>query len=597
MKRFLTFLLVICAISAVKAEEYTIVFNSGNSDSGSEAKNMYQIIQSATFHCVADAQMSKIYRAKDGYGIKGGTGTAGGHLTLRLDATYHVTSLTIYAAAFANKADTADAKGINVSGHTIHWQKGSKTLLQPYSVAFTGNTDSITIDALEDKNCRFYVQKIVFTAADPMPNHAKIDLPYVGFEFPSIPYDSTQAAEDAETFSVTAHSVNSDGLQLSMKSGKIFSISPSQLPADGGDFLISYSCNFLSYTFSDTVVISGVGADGQRVSQLYPVKGTVYKYVPKPIDSTGMVIGKLRCDYYDYADGKADAELKSALGAIVNCGARYRYGSGNNSTWQGFYYTDRDTITNQVLDMYSNNARYFNPERPTASVAEFDIEHMFPKSWWGGTVNAAYKDLFHLVPGDYSANRSKSNHAPGIVTDTTFWNGSFATGADEIHGISKVFTPADEYKGDFARAYFYIATCYGDSLTWVSKAGSEPAEAMDNDSYLEFRPWLYELLLDWHRLDPVSQKEIDRAVAVNQIQGNRNPFIDYPELVEYIWGNKQGSKADFSQLTATCEKENCTPTSVTMEPVRPQDVIKRLERGELIIVRDGKRYTVLGISK
>jgi endonuclease I len=60
---------------------------------------------------------------------------------------------------------------------------------------------------------------------------------------------------------------------------------------------------------------------------------------------------------------------------------------------------------------------------------------------------------------------------------------------------------------------------------------------MTNDSWQEFKPWLRDVLLAWHRMDPVSDKEKTRAIEVNKIQGNRNPFIDYPELVEFIWGN------------------------------------------------------------
>jgi hypothetical protein len=54
--------------------------------------------------------------------------------------------------------------------------------------------------------------------------------------------------------------------------------------------------------------------------------------------------------------------------------------------------------------------------------------------------------------------------------------------------------------------------------------------------------------MKWHRQDPVSQKEIDRNNGIQQIQGNRNPFIDYPYLAEYIWGEKAGQTLDLSKL-------------------------------------------------
>ena len=298
-------------------------------------------------------------------------------------------------------------------------------------------------------------------------------------------------------------------------------------------------------------------------------------------------------NYYQLAQGTADSTLKNHLGAIICCGKRYRYGSGSKKTWDAFWYTDRDTNTNQVLDMYSHNVRYFNPDKPTASVAEFDIEHMLPKSWWGGDVNPAYCDLFHLVPGDYSANRSKSNHAPGIPSDSTFNNGSFVTGSGSAYGLTRVFCPEDTYKGDFARAYFYIATCYGDSLTWLTTG--EPGIAMTNEGWQEFRPWLRELLVAWHRLDPVSEKEKARAIEVNKIQGNRNPFIDYPELVEFIWGNRQGEEVDFRELEqsygdAYSEEMMDVPSIGDTVPVAS----KKIHNGNVLIFRNESIFTPLG---
>ena len=53
-----------------------------------------------------------------------------------------------------------------------------------------------------------------------------------------------------------------------------------------------------------------------------------------------------------------------------------------------------------------------------------------------------------------------------------------------------------------------------------------------------FSSWAINLLMKWHRQDPVSQKELDRNEAVYAQQKNRNPFIDHPELAEHIWGNQ-----------------------------------------------------------
>ena len=258
--------------------------------------------------------------------------------------------------------------------------------------------------------------------------------------------------------------------------------------------------------------------------------------------------------YYNVIEGLQDSLLKSRLGELSNTGTRLSYGSGStNRTWYGFYFTDRDTTDNSVIDMYSNTKRYFSTTSTTASVSGCEIEHMLPKSWWGGEDNDAYKDLYHLVPSDGSANSSKSNWGPGVpdmTYSTAFDNGRFYTSRDVIHGLTRCFAPSDEFKGDFARAYFYVVTTYGDQFTWVQSAIDA---GMTNDSYLEFQDWLAELLMEWHRSDPVSEKEIRRAYEVNKIQGNRNPFIDYPCLAEYIWGNRKGEAVHMSELVSGYE--------------------------------------------
>lgn len=259
-------------------------------------------------------------------------------------------------------------------------------------------------------------------------------------------------------------------------------------------------------------------------------------------------------NYYACIEGMQDSLLKSTLGAytFAQFTTRYSYGSGTNHTWQGLYYTDRNDQDNSVIDMYSSNKRYFNPNSPTASVTDCDIEHMFPNSWWGAEAGNkhAYCDLHHLVPADYSANRSKSNRGPGVPTDTTFNNGVWVNGRDANRANIEVFCPPDEYKGDFARAFFYIATTYGDTAVWQKEA---VPNHMSNTDWQEFLPLTRDLLLEWHRQDPVSAKEVIRMNEVYKIQGNRNPFIDYPCLAEYIWGVHQGEAVHISTLVSGYE--------------------------------------------
>ena len=234
--------------------------------------------------------------------------------------------------------------------------------------------------------------------------------------------------------------------------------------------------------------------------------------------------------YYNSIDGKRGQELKTAVHQLLKNHTVMTY----SSLWYHFQSTDcHFENPNQVWDMYSNITRYF---RGSSAVSGMNREHSFPKSWWGGTQVDAYTDLNHLYPSDADANLAKNNYPLGEVSTASFNNGCTKVGtpkAGQGGGCSTVFEPDDEYKGDFARTYFYMATCYQD-YTW------KYTYMVTNSSWQTLNQWSINLLLKWSREDPVSDKEVARNDAVYKIQNNRNPFIDNPLLAEYIWGSHYG---------------------------------------------------------
>lgn len=243
--------------------------------------------------------------------------------------------------------------------------------------------------------------------------------------------------------------------------------------------------------------------------------------------------------YYYQARNTRKAELKSALSVVARPLKVLSYGSGEGATWQGFYLTDRNA-DNSVVDRYSNINRQFDGFK---GIPGMHIEHSLPKSWWGGADNMAYRDLFHLYPSDGITNSNKSNHPLGTVENAT---ASYSNGVSKIgtntfgttyNGLA--FEPADEFKGDFARSYLYIATVYEQ----LASQWSSPM--MERNTYPVWIDWARDLLLKWHSGDPVSTQERLRQEAVYSIQGNRNPYIDFPELVSYIWGSDTTSVFPF----------------------------------------------------
>ena len=310
--------------------------------------------------------------------------------------------------------------------------------------------------------------------------------------------------------------------------------------------------------------------------------------IPLLLQAEEMPVG-----YYNAIDGKQDSVLKSTLGQIIRPHTAIPYGSGAESTWGVFYYSDQNE-EGYCMDMYCDSWKKFTSVG--AVVSGCNIEHSFAKSWWGGSKNDAYKDCYHLNPSNATANSARSNYPLGVPTKDLkdqSATGSLKVGRATYEGETFwVFEPKDEYKGDFARAYFYMATCYGDELTWrLDNKDVGSKYAMRNDSYLEFRDWEIEVLLTWHRQDPVSEKETKRMDAVSDFQHNRNPYIDYPELAEYIWGNKKGIAVKCSELTG-----EVTSVPATIAPTGTSTVRKIIRNGQVLIERNGVVYSIIGMA-
>ncbi|MBQ4224042.1 MAG: endonuclease, partial [Prevotella sp.] len=242
-------------------------------------------------------------------------------------------------------------------------------------------------------------------------------------------------------------------------------------------------------------------------------------------------------NYSKSLNGLKKESLKTAVYKLLNKNvSMLAYGSGKDKTWWGFYYTDRNTKTNECINRYSAKKFYFGSYNTGEAISGMNIEHSFPKSWWGGSNNNAYKDLFNLYPSDSQANSSKSNYPMGLVTNVSSEEPGYdKVGTGTIDGVpgTRCWEPGDQYKGDFSRAYMYMATTY-QNLTWQGKEG---LQQLETGAWPTLKTWAYTLYLKWIKDDPVDELEINRNNAVYAKQGNRNLFVDYPYLAEYIWGD------------------------------------------------------------
>lgn len=318
--------------------------------------------------------------------------------------------------------------------------------------------------------------------------------------------------------------------------------------------------------------------------------------------------------YYQKAQGKKGRELKTAMYEIINTPAVLEY----DSLWMAYSISDARTPRGEIWDMYSCNSHY--PSYPVDKTIHangkygtdpegtkgFQREHSMPKSWFNPEAKSGksltykdiwphFSDLMHIVPAEGIVNNKRSNNPYG-TNNGEWYKSEAANGDPDQKPFSKMgactyipegaekpvyngrcFEPNDEYKGDFARIYFYMVTAYEKKQpTWTSPrdsvgdhCGTWTGEMFNTDQtdkessldpYQPFAPWALDMLMKWSKGDPVSEKEINRNEAVYHMQGNRNPFVDYPGLEEYIWGDKKDIAFEYGGEPAGEE-----PTSTNCE--------------------------------
>ena len=270
--------------------------------------------------------------------------------------------------------------------------------------------------------------------------------------------------------------------------------------------------------------------------------------------------------YYKDINGKSGKSLFDAVHVVAKVG----YSSlGYSGLWTAYRTTDvRDN--GKIWDMYSDCSWTVGSDQCGGYSNECDCynrEHSIPKSWFGGSESGPGCDIFQVVPTDGYVNNRRSNYAFGEVSSASYtYDGAklgsaksiTITGGNTIAGNTgasvlcsgTVFEPRDEYKGDFARGYFgtMIKWANGDYSAFTTGDGGKIFSNNYSTGAFGLTKYGVALLMKWHRQDPVSQKEIDRNNGIQQTQGNRNPFIDYPYLAEYIWGEKAGQALDLSKL-------------------------------------------------
>ncbi len=247
-------------------------------------------------------------------------------------------------------------------------------------------------------------------------------------------------------------------------------------------------------------------------------------------------------EYYQTAFNKNDDSLKFELNQIIKGHVEFGYTSSSTDVWDILKETDRDTLNaDNVIMLYSG--RSIDAEKEYDDGAGWNREHVWAKSRGDfGTGNGAGTDVHHLRACDISVNSTRNNRNFDDCIDCQDVIDEGIDTGSKYDATLWTFEPRDEVKGDVARMIFYMVVRYeGENgepdleltNTLLSNTDKSPLQGVWNT------------LLEWNRIDTVSDWERNRNdIIYTDYQKNRNPFIDYPELAEYLFGDKVGYRWD-----------------------------------------------------
>lgn len=291
------------------------------------------------------------------------------------------------------------------------------------------------------------------------------------------------------------------------------------------------SSNTSSIPTTTTENVTTAPSTTTSVTTTRPTNTTTSETTTKPNELPTEYTG-----YYSKMTGNLGSTFKSTLHDIISSNLKP---SSYSNAW---------TILKEAEEYDQNNIKCFYTGRiipknaqvgsnTSGQSVEWNREHVWAKSHGFGdlTSNYAYYDAFHLHATEEKINSTRGNlpfdDVDGGSSDSygNSWN-------------STAFEPRDEVKGDVARSLFYMVVRYDDStldLELEDKLTSTTSKEPTLGKLSTLVRWAYE--------DPVSEEEIRRNEVVYGYQGNRNPFIDHPEFIYYLYtseSNKLGITLD-----------------------------------------------------
>lgn len=306
-----------------------------------------------------------------------------------------------------------------------------------------------------------------------------------------------------------------------------------------------------------------------------------------PINPTYGVVESTQPDgYYNSLDSLADVTLRQAIQDIIAEEGVVRAQTYNDVIEILKEADENPENSNQVWLVYLEQGRAKLDYQTTSnSIGKWNREHVFPRSRGG----------FNSIEADEEIN--------GI---DVYWNtnaDSLRHGNSDAHAIRAVDGPENSsrgnqfygqyngptgtlggFKGDVARSIFYMAVRFN---------GLEVVNGFPEGITGQFGDLA--TLLDWHRNDPPDDFEMNRNNVVYQWQFNRNPFIDQPDMVEYIWGNMIGQ---VWQQPLSVDEVSTLQLSIYPNPTTNRIYFKGVQNLTTIDISsiDGRKLSTYSIS-
>ena len=275
---------------------------------------------------------------------------------------------------------------------------------------------------------------------------------------------------------------------------------------------------------------------------------------------------------YDTLSEKSSSEILSALRSLMI--STHTKTTSYNDCKSYAEETDGERNGTKLVTLYTSYT--------TSYTSAINREHVWPKSLGGYETSGPGADLHHIRPSDTKLNSTRNNNKYGEVT-----NGKAATGSTLVNGMvggyygGGFFEPLDNVKGDVARICLYVYARWGGSYTGCSNITNVFQSV--------------EVLLEWCEMDPVDTWEMGRNEVVEEIQGNRNVFIDYPELAWLLFDEEiptdmqtpSGNAMNGTNTPAPCEHEN-----TEIRGYRPASTTENGYTGDTYCVDCGKLITL-----